>query len=255
MRRVHFAVTDSTNSQARSLAAQHPGECILVTADEQTAGRGRQGRRWHSPRGGAWMSLAWPMRHAPAAYGTASLVAAVAVLRGVSDAAPECAARLQIKWPNDLLISGRKVAGILCEQTLAAGAGRAGTLLIGVGVNVDFDGALLASDLRHPAATLRQESTGPVAVEHVVDAVAAHLTQLLDEFEAEGFSEAIAQTIQRRLAYVGAVRSIELAGRVATGRIAGIDAHGRLMIQAADGETVYASGELLYQDGDGVGSL
>ena len=113
MRRVHLAVTDSTNSHARGLAAVHRGERILVSADEQTAGRGRQGRRWQSPRGGAWMSLAWPMCNPPGAYGTASLVAAVAVLRGLCEAAPACADFLEVKWPNDLLLKGRKVAGIL----------------------------------------------------------------------------------------------------------------------------------------------
>ena len=78
MRRIHFEVTDSTNSQARLLAAAHPGERLLVTAAEQTAGRGRQGRQWISPRGGAWLTIAWPMRLAPAAYRAASLAAASA---------------------------------------------------------------------------------------------------------------------------------------------------------------------------------
>ena len=67
MRRIHYDIIDSTNSEARRLAAADLREPLLVTAAEQSAGRGRQGREWQSPHGGAWMSLAWPARQPPAA--------------------------------------------------------------------------------------------------------------------------------------------------------------------------------------------
>ena len=250
MQRLHFDVTDSTNVQARRVAAQHPGECVVVTAAEQTAGRGRNGRKWQSPRGGAWMSLVWPMRNARCTYATASLVAAVAVLRAVSEVVPECADLLQVKWPNDLLLRGRKVAGILCEQTLGGTADSSATLVIGVGVNVDFDVAVLPLDLRHPATTLRQESNRAVMVEHVVSGVTAHLIQLLNDFEAEGLSEALVEELRSRLAYIGLIRNFDLAGHVTSGRIAGVDPMGRLMIQCVGGDIAIAAGELLNQEDD-----
>jgi len=245
MRRVHFETTDSTNVQARALAARYAGECVLVTAAEQTSGRGRQGRHWHSPRGGAWMSLAWPMRCEPRQYGAVSLVAAAAVLRAFDELVPRCAERLQVKWPNDVLLDDRKVAGILCEQTLNPTWQTPGTLIVGVGVNVDFDVALLPTDLRHPPTTLRQATDRSVAVDRVIEAVSGRLTQLLAEFETSGLSASLLDELRSRLAYVGLVRSVELAGRVATGRIAGIDALGRLLLQGEGGETAFAAGELL----------
>jgi BirA family biotin operon repressor/biotin-[acetyl-CoA-carboxylase] ligase len=185
------------------------------------------------------------MRHASTAYGAVSLAAAVAVARAVAEIAPECADLLQIKWPNDVLLGGRKVAGILCEQTVSAGSASPATLIVGVGVNVDFAVELFPADLRHPATTLRQASPRPVLVEHTVNAVAARLTEGLCVFEAEGLSESLLEELRGRLAYVGSVRSIEQAGRTVRGRIAGIDATGRLMIQGADGDMAFASGELL----------
>jgi BirA family biotin operon repressor/biotin-[acetyl-CoA-carboxylase] ligase len=243
MRRVHFDVTDSTNTQARRLAGDFPGERILVTADEQRAGRGRLGRMWHSPRGGAWLSLAWPMHNAPGTYATASLVAAVATLRAIREAAPRCADRLHVKWPNDLLLDGRKVAGILCEQFLG-GVGE-GVLVVGVGVNVDVDLAELGSELRHPATTLRSVADQTVTVETVIDALARHLTDALVDFEAEGLSEPVLVELRTHLAYAGSVQSFELAGRVATGMVAGVDASGRLVLACEEGDVVFDSGEFL----------
>ena len=114
MRRIHFEVTESTNTEARRLAAEYPGECLLVTAATQSAGRGRHGRAWESPRGGAWLSVVWPTRQPPLAYAAVSLVAAIAVRRALLEVVDTH--RLQIKWPNDVLIDDRKVVGILCEQ-------------------------------------------------------------------------------------------------------------------------------------------
>jgi BirA family biotin operon repressor/biotin-[acetyl-CoA-carboxylase] ligase len=243
MRRVHFDVTDSTNTQARRLAGEFPGERILVTADEQRAGRGRLGRAWHSPRGGAWLSLAWPMHNAPGTYAAASLVAAVATLRAVREAAPWCADRLQVKWPNDLLLDGRKVAGILCEQFFGVGA--ASVLVVGVGLNVDVDVAELGSELRHPAATLRTVSDPAVTVEAVVDVLAKHLTDALVGFETEGLSEPMLAELRAHLAYAGSVQTFQLAGRVVTGRVTGVDASGRLVLACEGGEVAFDSGEFL----------
>ena len=133
------------------------------------------------------MSIAWPMDRPAHLYDPAPLVAALAVrqtLRRAIERAgrAELAAELQVKWPNDLLLGGRKVAGVLCERTLAARVGEEASrrpaaaptcLIIGVGVNVDFDLSHLPEDaLRFPATTLR-EALGapgaPVGVEEIID--------------------------------------------------------------------------------------
>lgn len=244
MRRVHYDVTDSTNTQARRLAAEYPGACLLVTASEQSAGRGRMGRTWHSPRGGTWMTVVWPLQSPRGANAAASLAAGLATLRAVRDVAPQCAGRLRVKWPNDLLLDSAKVAGILCEQFSRA-ASTTAALIVGVGVNVDFDPAMLGGDLHAPATTLRAATGQPISVDAVVDAVARRLVEALEEFEKEGLSGAAFEELSDNLAHVGTVRTFNRAGRIVTGRVVGVDAAGRLQLACDDGDVALESGELL----------
>jgi BirA family biotin operon repressor/biotin-[acetyl-CoA-carboxylase] ligase len=118
--RVHHRVTDSTNERAKELAATGAPHGTLVTADEQTAGRGRQGRQWTAPpRSAVLMSLV--LRELDEML---PLAAAVAIADAIS-------AEAAIKWPNDVWIDGRKVAGILVE-----GRPQEGWAVLGVGLNV-----------------------------------------------------------------------------------------------------------------------
>jgi BirA family biotin operon repressor/biotin-[acetyl-CoA-carboxylase] ligase len=245
MRRIHFDETDSTNVQARRLAADHPGEALLVTAAAQSAGRGRSGRSWASPLGGAWLSVVWPTRQAPAWYSAVSLAAAAAVDRAICQTAPAAAPLVSIKWPNDLLLDDYKVAGILCEQVPGDGATQPGCLIVGVGVNVDFDLALLPAELRHPASTLYAATGSPVAVDAVIDAVAHELAAGLVQFESEGLSAALVAAVESRLAYVGAIRTWETSRGAITGRILGLDSAGRLRLETADGTIACDSGEII----------
>jgi len=243
MRRIHFTTTDSTNAQARAAAAAHPGERLLVTADEQSAGRGRRGRSWGSPRGGAWMSVVWPITKEPREFAAASLVAAVAVRRGVlavmegavgSGAKPQAAGApaVQIKWPNDLLVCDRKVAGILCEQLLSGALGN--VLIVGIGVNVDFDLALLgpASELRHPPTTLAAALVRTVSVDDVIASVAQRVEEAFQDYERDGLDAALLAELRANLAYIGEVRSFSSPKGIVTGRVIGIDDEGRLLLES-----------------------
>lgn len=244
MRHVHFDVTDSTNAQARSLAGEHPGETLLVTAAEQTAGRGRQGRAWLGPHGGAWMSVVWPLRKSPPAYIGASLAAAVAVLRALGEVVGQKADAFTVKWPNDILLGGKKIAGVLCEQC-QGGAPTVGYLVIGIGVNVDFDPALLGNDLRQPATSLRAAQSAVPTVEDVIGAVSRRLVEVMAVFEDEGLAESILPELRSRLANVGTMQTVGAAGRTTTGRVLGIDAAGRLLLECEGGVVACESGELL----------
>jgi BirA family biotin operon repressor/biotin-[acetyl-CoA-carboxylase] ligase len=263
MRRVHFDVTDSTNTQARSLAAAHPGERLLVTASEQTAGRGRQGRRWLSPRGGAWMTLAWPMRMAPSAYRGASLAAVVGVQRAIVELLsrglpPEVAGlgpRPMIKWPNDLLIEEAKVVGILCEQSLGGGS-NGNVIFVGIGVNVAFDQSLLdepsdGQQLRHRATTLSNVAGRAFEVEEVIDQVSVAVAAALEQLEEFGLAAAptagrqsLVDELRGSLAYVGSHRTWLSPREEISGRIVGIDDEGRLLLETSHGMTVCDAGEV-----------
>jgi BirA family biotin operon repressor/biotin-[acetyl-CoA-carboxylase] ligase len=244
MRRIHYDIIDSTNSEARRLAEMHPGERLLVTAATQSAGRGRQGRVWHSPRGGAWLSLVWPVGREPRTYLPVSLVAAAALRRAVMKLAGHALGHLCIKWPNDLLIADKKVAGILCELfPVGSAAHRGGVLVIGIGVNVDFDLALLAADLRHPATTLRAALGRPVDVEDVIVDVARHVCDSMEVFEREGLNEKLLDELRVNLAYVGSVRTWNSPQGAVTGTVLGVDDCGRLMLKCGTDEVTCEFGE------------
>lgn len=254
MRRIHFDVTDSTNTQARLLAASHLHERLLVTAAEQTAGRGRQGRRWLSPRGGAWMTIIWPMRKTPDAYRGASLAVAIGVRRaliellqrGLPTEVASLVTRPLVKWPNDLLIEDTKVVGILCEQ-IRLGESADHALLIGIGVNVAFEQALLddpqdGQQLRHRATTLSNVAGRPFETDDVIRQVSAAVEQSMEEFEAAGLAGAFAagrpsliDELRDALAYVGAQRRWLMPRGETSGRILGVDDDGRLLLDA-DGQ-------------------
>lgn len=158
--RVHHRVTDSTNERAKELADAGAPHGTLVTADEQRAGRGRQGRTWTAPPGSAvLMSLI--LRDLDERHALLPLAAAVAVCEACEEVGP------QVKWPNDVWIGGRKVAGILIE-----GRPQEGWAVLGIGLNVTTES--FPAELADIATSLRiagYETTPS----HVLDAIVAGL--------------------------------------------------------------------------------
>jgi len=215
--RVHLRRVDSTSQRARDLAAAGAPHGTLVTAAEQTAGRGRQGRNWVAAPGQALL-MSLLLREWPALL---PLAAAAAVAEAVGEAA-------MIKWPNDVLLFDRKVGGILAE-----GRPQAGWMVLGIGLNVAVRREDLPVELRNTAATL---GLPPSAIEPNLARVVERLQRLLSAPPA---------------AVVAAVRARDaLAGREVrygdvTGRARGIDDHGRLLVLRADGgEDLLDAGEV-----------
>ena len=250
MQRFHYDQIDSTNEQARRLASEQPGEPFLVTADVQTAGRGRYGRSWLSPRGGAWMSLVWPMRLAADNYAAAPLVAALATRRTIQHVLTAAPARvrddIKVKWPNDVLLVGRKVAGILCQRTLPTDTAQttARSLIVGVGVNVDFPIAELQGDLRWPATTLNESSGLSIEVATVVDHFAETIVTLMGQFEQAGLTESMLAELSANLAFVGQAVTLAVNDQQVTGTITGLDDRGRLLLATDSGSIPCETGEV-----------
>jgi BirA family biotin operon repressor/biotin-[acetyl-CoA-carboxylase] ligase len=214
--RLHLRHTDSTNSRARELAAAGAPHGTLVTAAEQSAGRGRQGRTWSAPAGRALLCsiiIRDPPRLLP-------LVAGVAVADVVG-------AQARLKWPNDILIDGRKVAGILVE-----GRPQERWAVVGVGLNVALRESDFPAELRERAASL---GLGPEAIEPALRGLLAALTLWL-----AATPEAVLEAVRSRDALRG--REIRWAG--GRGRADGIDADGRLLVITEDGPRALDAGEV-----------
>jgi BirA family biotin operon repressor/biotin-[acetyl-CoA-carboxylase] ligase len=215
--RLHLRATTSTNDRARDLAAAGAPHGTLVTAGAQSAGRGRQGRTWSAPPGRALL-MSLVLRDPPALL---PLAAAVAV-------AEAAGARAAIKWPNDVLLDGRKLAGILAE-----GRPQEGWAVLGVGLNVAVRPGDLPPELRGTAASLGLE---PPDVEAVLARVLAALQRALS-LDAGALLDAW----RARDALLGH----EITWSAGRGRAAGIDGSGRLVVELpGGGRTALDAGEV-----------
>ena len=183
----------------------------IVWAREQTAGRGRRGRPWASPPGNLYCSVLLRPRPPRADWGQVSFVAAVALAEAVARAAPGVSPRL--KWPNDVLVAGRKLAGILLEADGDA-------LVAGIGVNV-------ASHPDGATSLAREGATADVAA--LLTEVATALLDWLERWEAAGFAPVRAAWLERAVGLGGAVQ-VRLADETLSGTFAALDEQGALVL-------------------------
>lgn len=229
--------TASTNEDARTLARQGAHEGTVVVAARQSAGRGRLGRTWESPHGGAYVSaILWP-RVAPWEVGPLALVVAIGIARGVAS----LGATVQLKWPNDVWMGGRKLAGVLLEMSAESDAVE--WVVAGFGINVVRDEASVAA-----AAYLSDvvPSVSPAqAAAAALDGVASAYRQWL----AQGFESLATEygAIATLDGHPVTVRDVG-GGIVASGVASGIDAHGRLLIDGDGGIVAVASGDVTLRD-------
>ena len=200
---------------------------VLLAAEEQTAGRGRRGRRWHAAAGTAvTFSLATRVHRPPRELPGLALVAGVGAARALRSLG---AARTALKWPNDLVIDGAKLGGMLVETRSHGGATLA---VIGIGINCRRD-ATLERRLRRPIECL--ERYIDVDRNRIIGTVAASVLEALAQFEARGL-EPLRAEWESMDAHAGERLRLRLAdGRVVTGVARGLDDDGALRLQTATG--------------------
>lgn len=226
---------DSTNTRLLARDAPAPSACI---AEIQTAGRGRRGRVWHAPFGGAvTLSVAWVFDQLPRGFGAAGLVAGVAACDALASFGYR---EVQLKWPNDLMVGGAKVGGLLVESRGEAGGST--RVVVGIGIN-----------WRVPAAALQDVdqrwtdlASVPVALP-TRDALAAALINAfiaaLDEFSMQGFAP-FRTRWSARDALAGREVAVRSDDSVVEGRAVGVDDDGALCVESAGRRLRFTAGEV-----------
>lgn len=223
--------TASTNADAFKVAEEGAVEGTTVIADAQTGGKGRMGRIWLSPpRVNLYCSIILRPPVMPYEAPQLTFLTAVAVsqaIEAVTGLKPE------IKWPNDVLINGKKVAGLLNEMSAETDGIK--FVILGLGVNLNMSAAQFATDLRYPATSLLLEAGRPVAR---VD-FATHLLNCLDRlyvnFLAEGFDQVREEWQKRCNAHGRQVTVSDGGAEITTGWFCGIDSDGALLLRADNG--------------------
>lgn len=221
----------STNDLAWDTLAAGAPEGTVVVADAQSRGRGRGGRSWSTPAGlGLALSVAVVPGCDPGAIGTLPLIAGLALARGLDT----LGARADLKWPNDLLLGGRKTAGILCESRRGPGASALGdATVIGVGVNVLHSREQFPPELRERATSLAIEGVA-TSREAVAAAFLNQLEPLLQALE-DGGPEPLLEAWRARAAFFGASVRVRTPAGELEGIARALDARGALLVEDAGG--------------------
>lgn len=219
---------DSTNEEAKRLAAAGAAAGTLVWAAEQLAGRGRRGRGWASPPGNLYVSLLLRPACPPAQACQLNFAAAVALAEAVSALLP-AGAEVTLKWPNDVLVRGAKVSGILLEAS-AALERSIDWLVIGAGVNVVSHPA----DTPYPATSLHREGARDATVAGVLRAFAERFLAWYETWRAQGFPPVRARWLALARG-LGEPIEVRLERETLRGRFADLDESGALMLDMADG--------------------
>lgn len=232
----HLLSTDSTNRVAQELAGKGAPEGTVVLAEEQRRGRGRLGRTWFSPpRSNLYASIILRPRLPLPGVPQLTLVGAVAACRAIATVYEGPAElRPRIKWPNDILMGGRKVSGTLVEATSV------GEILhhvvLGIGINVNLEEKDLPSELATTATSLRIAGGRPVSRGRLAQRLFGEIETAYDRFRTEGFSRLSEEYAALSDLWGRPVR-VALAEGVLEGVAEGLDADGALRLRLAGGGT------------------
>ncbi len=227
----------STNEEAKSLARRGAAEGTLVSALAQTAGRGRRGREWRSPPGNLYLSLVLRPSCPPDRAAQLGFAAALAVADALGALVPELAG-LAGKWPNDVLLDGRKVAGILLESEIGEGQNLA-FLVVGVGVNL----ISAPPDVEFPATSIASQGYRPSEPAALLEAFARHFDAWLRCWRKVGFAPLRAAWLARAVGLGEPIR-VRLENATLYGRFADLDHDGALLLDTADGLRRISAGDV-----------
>lgn len=235
-RLVAYETIGSTNDELKRLAREGAAEGLVVTAERQTAGRGRRGRTWVSPPGNLYSSTLVRPDCRAATAAQLGFVAALGVSGAIGELAPHVSTRC--KWPNDLLTNGKKVSGILLETEMVSGD-RPDFVILGVGVNL----ASSPRDTPYPATSLAEEGAPGIAPAEMAIAFVRHFAAWLAAWREGGFAP-IREAWLARAMGLGEPIQVRLERDTLDGRFLDLDHDGALLLGQAEGSRRIAAGEI-----------
>jgi len=223
----HFDSLGSTNEWLKGAARQGLPEWSVVLADRQTAGRGRHGRSWASPPGNLYLSVLWPPLPAER-VGLLPLLVGVAV----AEAAAGWGIDARLKWPNDVVVGGRKLAGILAEGVSAGGEIEA--VVVGVGLNLSMEPGAVPEEVRLSAVSVEALADRQLLP---AEAAASVLSRLRAWYDAWGRGPQLVLDAWRRLSvpWWGRLVEVRSGADIIRGIAEGIEERGGLVLQREDG--------------------
>jgi BirA family biotin operon repressor/biotin-[acetyl-CoA-carboxylase] ligase len=225
-----FQETNSTNDVAEKLARDGVAEGVVVFAEAQTKGRGRLGRKWMSPaRKGLWFSVLLRPNLHPLETTQLTVISATALRRAIKSV---CNLNAEIKWPNDILLGGKKAAGILTE--LSAETDRVRHVIIGIGVDVNLDAAEFPTELKKIATSLKAESGGKISRAELAVEILRELDADYARVRAGKFAE-VADEWESACATIGKNVTVHVGDRQFRGRAESLDDDGALLVRTEHG--------------------
>ena len=221
-----YDVLDSTNLEAKRLAGGGASHGAVIWAKRQTAGRGRMGREWVSAEGNLYATVLLSPKAKLEQCPQLSFVASLAVAETLEAIVPD-ASLIKCKWPNDVLVSGKKISGILLESfTTKELVSTRQWISVGVGINVDN----FPEHVMFPATCLRDEGVELISAKIVLSRFIHNFVKCYDEWEAKGFGS-IEKAWEERAYQLGKTVEVLVGDEHVSGVFDGIDASGQMLLR------------------------
>ncbi len=232
----HFDEVGSTNDVAKTYAVKGVSEGTLVIAEKQVAGKGRLGRKWISPCGGIWLSMILRPEISPIDASKITILAGVAVAKAIEI---ETGLKVQLKWPNDVLIDSKKVAGILTE--MSAETDKINFVVVGLGVNTNFGLMAFPEELQGKVTTLKELLGAEVDRVILIKAILKEFEKVYFPLKEGGFKKVLSEW-KNFCDMLGKNVKISVLDGEIEGEVFDIDEHGGLLLKLFSGEmrTIYS---------------
>ncbi len=231
----YFDRIESTQTRTVQFLPKEGEGAVMVIAEIQTKGTGRDGRVWSSASGGLWFTLALPLKNLTLAQ--AAPFSTVAALQIAESLQAVNNLQCDIKWPNDVMYDGKKVAGILLTTITRS---KKSWMLVGVGINVNNPLPPELADVATSIAQIRKQSQGR---SRLLEAVLSSIYAAWEEFDKTGFGPYL-KAVEQRLSGIGKPVQVKVGTRTVSGTMKSVDTQGGLVVESAAGPKTVTAGEI-----------